>query len=277
MTRLSCTSGATLESQVVPVLGAQRTDVWEWRGHKIRYGSAGKMDGNDPSIVMLHGFGSSADTWRNQYQELSAAGFRVFGVDLLGFGLSDKPKGTTYSIDLWAEMVHDFIKDVAGGHAVLMGNSIGSLVSCTVARDQPEAARGLVLCNCAAGMNSSFLVTSERTSPTGKIIFGAVFGLLKALLSLELFASWVFGKVKSRETVSNVLKNVYVNKDSVDADLVKVRVRERAESTTSISSSNACVCACALMIVFFLNGTRVTCSRDKRRAAPRTHMQKPIP
>ena len=127
-----------------------------------------------------------------------------------------------------------------------------------------------MLCNCAAGMNSSFLVTSERTSPTGKIIFGSVFGLLKALLSLELFASWVFGKVKSRETVSNVLKNVYVNKDSVDADLVKVRVRERAESTTSISSSNACVCACALMIVFFLNGTRVTCSRDKRRAAQRT-------
>lgn len=212
----------TCSSTDVPVYGAETTNTWKWRGHSIRYGSAGDSAPGD-IIVMVHGFGSSADTWRKQYKEFAAAGYRVFGIDLLGFGLSDKPVDIVYSIDLWSELVLDFVEFVAGqgGSAVLMGNSIGSLVCCTAARDRPTAARGLVLCNCAAGMNNKFIITDKRTPPVGKVIFGAIFGLLDILLSIDVFANWFFGKIKSQETVSNVLKSVYVDKNAVDDDLVK--------------------------------------------------------
>jgi len=224
-------------SSDVPVYGAESTDTWQWRGHSIRYGSAGAGSSSAPCIVMVHGFGSSADTWRKQYKEYAAAGYRVFGIDLLGFGLSDKPLDVEYSIDLWSEMVLDFIEFVAGkgGSAVLMGNSIGSLVCCTAARDRPAAARGLVLCNCAAGMNNKFIVTDKRTPAVGKLIFGAIFGLLDILLSIDAFANWFFAKIKSVETVSNVLKGVYVDKTAVDDELVR-SILDPAEDPNALNA-----------------------------------------
>ena len=58
----------------VPVYGAEETSTWEWRGHKIRFASAGNRGSAAPAIVMVHGFGSSADTWRKQYKDYAAAG-----------------------------------------------------------------------------------------------------------------------------------------------------------------------------------------------------------
>ena len=117
---------------VPDVFGASRTSVWRWiETEKIRYASSG--DGNKKApIVMIHGFGSSADTWREQYAALAAAGHPVYGIDLLGFGGSDKPVEASYSINLWARQVLDFVEEVVGkqGHgesAILFGNSIGSL------------------------------------------------------------------------------------------------------------------------------------------------------
>ena len=106
--------------------------------------------------------------------------------------MSDKPLGTEYSIELWSDMIVEFVAQIAGGSAVLMGNSIGSLVCCTAARNSPTAVKGLVLCNCAAGMNNKFIVTDRRTPALGKVIFGAIFGLLDILLSIDAFALWFF-------------------------------------------------------------------------------------
>ena len=183
----------------------------------------------------MHGFGSSADTWRKQYRDYAAAGYRVFGLDLLGFGMSDKPLDTEYSIELWSDMIVEFVAQIAGGSAVLMGNSIGSLVCCTAARNAPSAVKGLVLCNCAAGMNNKFIVTDQRTPALGKVIFGAIFGLLDLLLSIDSFALWFFSKIKSRETVSNVLKGVYVDKGSVDEDLVR-SILDPAEDPNAVTA-----------------------------------------
>lgn len=117
---------------VPDVFGATKTSVWRWtETEKIRYASSG--DGNKKApIVMIHGFGSSADTWREQYAALAAAGHPVYGIDLLGFGGSDKPVEASYSINLWAGQVLDFVEEVVvkqghGESAILFGNSIGSL------------------------------------------------------------------------------------------------------------------------------------------------------
>jgi len=212
---------------VPDVFGASRTSVWRWtETEKIRYASSG--DGNKKApIVMIHGFGSSADTWREQYAALAAAGHPVYGIDLLGFGGSDKPVEASYSINLWARQVLDFVEEVVGkqGHgesAILFGNSIGSLVACTAAADKARGSRvqGLVLNNCAAGMNNKFLMTSTKVSPIGRALFSGIFGVLDFLLAQDGFASWFFERTKTEENVSKVLQSVYVNKARVDGDLV---------------------------------------------------------
>jgi pimeloyl-ACP methyl ester carboxylesterase len=56
-----------------------------------------------------------------------AENYRVYAIDLLGFGASDKPANVEYGPELWADLVCDFAEEFAHEGAVLLGNSIGSL------------------------------------------------------------------------------------------------------------------------------------------------------
>ena len=56
---------------------------------------------------------------------------QVFALDLLGFGRSDKPL-MAYSIEIWKQLVLDFCHEIVGAPAVLVGNSLGSLISLVV-------------------------------------------------------------------------------------------------------------------------------------------------
>lgn len=58
----------------------------------------------------------------------------MYALDLLGFGQSDKPL-IAYSIEMWKQLVLDFMHDVIDGPAVLVGNSLGSLICLVVRTD----------------------------------------------------------------------------------------------------------------------------------------------
>lgn len=63
---------------------------WQWRGQRIRYQCMGeKNDG--PSVLLVHGLFVNADHWRQNMPALAKAGFRIFSIDLLGYGYSSKP------------------------------------------------------------------------------------------------------------------------------------------------------------------------------------------
>ncbi|MFN3680352.1 alpha/beta fold hydrolase, partial [Thermosynechococcus sp.] len=79
------------------------TADWLWRGHRICY----SVNGRGAPVVLVHGFGASIGHWRKNIPALTAAGYRVYALDLLGFGASAKPD-LTYSLDLWAELLADF-------------------------------------------------------------------------------------------------------------------------------------------------------------------------
>eukprot|EP00971_Amphidinium_carterae_P295006 5857907-Amphidinium_carterae.2 len=44
-----------------------------------------------PSVLLIHGLFVNADHWRRNMPALAAAGFRVFSLDLVGYGYSSKP------------------------------------------------------------------------------------------------------------------------------------------------------------------------------------------
>lgn len=58
-----------------------------------------------PALVLIHGFGASVYHWRYNIPALVKAGYRVLALDLLGFGLSDKPI-IEYSAETWRDQVH---------------------------------------------------------------------------------------------------------------------------------------------------------------------------
>jgi haloalkane dehalogenase len=125
-------------------VGQQRD--WVWRGWRIRYTylrSPRSNQSNLPPIILLHGFGASIGHWRQNLQQLSQ-NHTVYAIDLLGFGASEKAL-TTYNVSLWVDLVDDFWQTFIRQPAILVGNSVGSLVSLVAAAERPNLARGLIM------------------------------------------------------------------------------------------------------------------------------------
>lgn len=113
-------------------------------GRRVRY----RVDGAGPPVVMLHGIGRSLEDWTEQHQLLRDR-FRVFSVDLAGFGWSD-PLAEPSSLPALARFVEDFLDAVGVGEPVhLVGNSLGGAVAMQVAVQAPHRVTDLVLIDSA--------------------------------------------------------------------------------------------------------------------------------
>lgn len=87
--------------------------------------------------MLVHGFGAACGHWRHNAAALAAAGWCVYGLDLIGFGASSQPgPGRRIRLDnrLWARQLQAFLEQVVQAPAVLVGHSLGGLValSCSV-------------------------------------------------------------------------------------------------------------------------------------------------
>ncbi|KAJ0686748.1 putative haloacetate dehalogenase [Helianthus annuus] len=101
--------------------------MWNWKGYSIRYQCAGN---SGPALVLVHGFGANSDHWRKNIPVL-AESHRVFAIDLIGYGYSDKPNprelgdAPFYTFETWGAQLNDFCTDVVKDKAFFICNSIG--------------------------------------------------------------------------------------------------------------------------------------------------------
>lgn len=94
------------------------------------------VEGAGPTIVLLHGYADSADTWRGVLAGLASAGRRALAVDLPGFGLADPraPGPLSPQFDAFADALV-----AAHGPVVLVGNSLGAATAVRAAgRDREQ-------------------------------------------------------------------------------------------------------------------------------------------
>ncbi|MEK7594614.1 MAG: alpha/beta hydrolase [Patescibacteria group bacterium] len=97
-------------------------------------------------VVFLHGIGKTASVWKHVIEEMSESGCRLVAFDLLGFGESPKPGWLDYNVDQHAAAVIASIEKLnLTEPAVLVGHSMGCLVSVRVARLRPDLVKHLVL------------------------------------------------------------------------------------------------------------------------------------
>ena len=74
-----------------PVMGSPhwgKSNYWSYKDLRVHFREAGEE--SNPPIVLIHGFGASSDHWRNNAEIFASEGFRVFGIDLIGFGKSEQ-------------------------------------------------------------------------------------------------------------------------------------------------------------------------------------------
>lgn len=121
-------------------------EFWTWQSpygpldmHYIEKGQG------DRHILMIHGFRSHSYTWKALIDPLAEAGFHVWAIDLVGYGLSDKPDHTLYNLDFFIEQIHAFIEGKGIKKAHLIGNSMGGGLALSMALAHPEQVQSLVL------------------------------------------------------------------------------------------------------------------------------------
>ena len=115
-------------------------------GHRHRYID---MGGSAPVMLLLHGISSSLDYFGPSIP-LLARSFRVLGLDLLGFGESDKPQTIPYTLRLYADLIHEFLQKtgaIAGGEVYATGHSMGGKYLLATALLYPGVFTKLVLSN----------------------------------------------------------------------------------------------------------------------------------
>jgi pimeloyl-ACP methyl ester carboxylesterase len=99
-------------------------------GHRTR---VLELAGRGPGIVLLHGWGDSADTWRPLLAELAATGRRAIAVDLPGFGQASRlaPGAILPQLDDFAA---ELVLEWGGGEPVVVaGTSLGGAVALRLA------------------------------------------------------------------------------------------------------------------------------------------------
>jgi len=101
-----------------------------------------------PTILLIHGLGDDADSWRHLVPLLHSSGYRVLALDLPGFGRS--VAGGKLSIKSYVNTVFkllDALKLHPETPVFLAGSSMGAAIAEAAALQKPERIRALILLN----------------------------------------------------------------------------------------------------------------------------------
>lgn len=136
------------------------------QGRRLRY-----LDrGSGPAVLLVHGLGGAWTTWLENIPLLSAEN-RVIAVDLPGFGGSEPPPPDS-GIDVYSDALAALLDRVGVETALVVGHSLGGLVSCRLALTHPDRVRALVLVNAGGvAMGRAQLAAIVR----GFLAFNVVF------------------------------------------------------------------------------------------------------
>ena len=102
--------------------------------------------GHGPTVVLVHGLGTSAQDWLPVARVLART-HRVVMVDLPGHGESAMPE--PFSLAQATLALDEALAEQGSEPVILVGHSVGGLVCTAEALDHPERVRGLVLLDAA--------------------------------------------------------------------------------------------------------------------------------
>jgi len=117
---------------------------FSFNNYRISY----SQQGTGNPLIMLHNGGNDHRIWDYQVHYLQNY-FNIYTIDLLGYGQSDKPE-IDYTLDMYTQLLDQFIKRHEFDHVSLMGHCIGSAISLSYALQNPDKVNYLVLMNIAS-------------------------------------------------------------------------------------------------------------------------------
>jgi pimeloyl-ACP methyl ester carboxylesterase len=188
--------------------GEQRT--FSWSLGNIAY----TVKGHGEPLVMIHGIyaGASSYEFRHVFDQL-AREFRVYSLDLLGFGRSAHP-AVSYTPAIYMQLIEDFVRQVVGGAdqpASIMASSLTAAFVIRIAARSPGLYARLVLIEPTGIENLS----DEHSS------LARTLGYL--LLSSPLLGESMYNLICSRPSIRYLLRTqIYSDPNLVSDDMIDV-------------------------------------------------------
>lgn len=196
-------------------VGNQRD--WVWRGWQTRYtyirprNTIKNNCTKSHPLMLLHGFGASIGHWRHNLEILSDR-HTVYALDMLGFGASEKAPAN-YSVDLWVEQAYDFWKTFIRKPVILIGSSIGSLISLAVAAKYPEMVEGLIM------MSLPDPNIEKEAIPT--FLYPLV-AAIKSFVANPLLIKAIFHLLRQPSMLRRGVNLAYTNPEAVTEELIEI-------------------------------------------------------
>jgi pimeloyl-ACP methyl ester carboxylesterase len=177
--------------------------IYRWKRGHIFYKVLGAVDA--PSLVLLHkpGIGASAYEMRKIMEPL-AQRYRVYAPDLLGFGLSDRPR-TNYSAEVYTTLCRDFLTDEVKQPAIVLASGLSCNYAVAVAASSPELCTGLVLLSPTALFTDGKGNKQGLLSELAELVqVPAVGSMLYPLMSTRSALRYELERTKAHYTVAEL-------------------------------------------------------------------------
>ncbi len=149
--------------------------------NKAKINDDGSMKAPAVNIILVHGLGGGAFTYRYNTGALADAGFNVYAIDLKGFGYSERALESDYSHAEQAEILLEFMEKKGIEKAIVAGHSMGGKIALIAYDKKPEKFDKIILID-SAGLEGT--VGLENSAP---IYSGALPQAVVDILYYNLF------------------------------------------------------------------------------------------
>lgn len=203
--------------------------------HWIEFGP-GQESGQESSqdetpIVFVHGLGGSHLNWCLIGSQL-AANRRVVALDLHGFGLTPGARYTS-TVQRNARLLDRFVREITGTPVILVGNSMGGLISLLQTAAAPDTVQGLVLIDPALPL--------PRQTPDRRVASQFL------LYSLPGFGELYFRTVLSRQppqvAVQRVVDLCFADPSRIDPAMLTASIALASQRQTTPDRDQAFLAA----------------------------------
>lgn len=174
------------------ILNKTENNYYDWRFGKIRY----QKKGSGNPVLLIHDLdiGSSSYEFHKLTDELTKTN-EVYTIDLLGFGLSEKPN-FTYTNFLYVQLINDFIKNIIGKKTTIIASGESAAIAVMTCHTNPETIKNLIFIN-PKNISKYNQIPSKRSK------------INKYIIEAPIIGTFVYNLISSKEKITKTFKEDY--------------------------------------------------------------------
>ncbi len=166
--------------------------ILEAGGRRLAYWTSRDKDEAKPWLLLIHGYPTSSWDWTAVWPALSAH-FRIAAIDMLGFGLSDKPRDIDYSIFTQADFQEALLEHLGVSEAHILAHDYGDTVAQELLARHNEGSLSFLI-RSIVFLNGGLFPEQHRARPIQKLGLTPLGFLLGLMMTRNRFRA-TFDKI----------------------------------------------------------------------------------